>query len=83
MSSEPSIIPRDAERALPEFSLRSLRSRWLNFLPQRAQRTQRPAAAGARRLTAASRLGFDAVGFMTVIRHSLSPLPAAVAQLGS
>jgi len=34
------------------------------------------------RRTAAERLGFDMVGFMNIIRHSLSPFPAAVAQLG-
>ena len=32
--------------------------------------------------TAAERLGFDMVGFIDIIRHSLSALPAAVAQLG-
>ena len=31
--------------------------------------------------TAAERLGFDMVGFIDIIRHSLSALPAAVAQL--
>ena len=31
--------------------------------------------------TAAERLGFDMVGFIDIIRHSLSALTAAVAQL--
>ncbi len=31
--------------------------------------------------TAAERLGFDMAGFMNIIRHGLSPFPAAVAQL--
>ena len=34
------------------------------------------------RRTAAVRLGFDTAGFMDIIRHGLSALPAAVAQLG-
>jgi hypothetical protein len=34
------------------------------------------------RRTAAERLGFDMAGFMNIIRHGLSPFPAAVAQLG-
>ena len=32
--------------------------------------------------TAAERLGFDMAGFMNIIGHSVSPFPAAVAQLG-
>ena len=35
------------------------------------------------RRTAAERLGFDMTGFMNIIRHCLSALPAAVAQLTS
>ena len=54
----------------------------LDFQMMRQRESEDWASNKTLERTAAERLGFDIARFMNIVRHSLSPFPAAVAQLG-